>query len=148
VAIAAGVFSRLNGVDYPMTEINREQYAQITLKTVQSTFPQYFYYDANTDTARVWFYPAPAGAVEVHVPVSVYLTEFQSLAIEYPLVPGYRKALEYSLAEELAPGIKDVSPMVVRQAANARRAIRRSNVNVPKLATGLKGVRFNIYSGL
>lgn len=148
VSIAAGAFSRMNGVDYPMTELTRDQYANITLKTVSSTFPQYFYYDGNTGTARVFFYPAPAGAVEVHLPVSVYLTEFADLAIDYPLVPGYRKALEYSLAEELAPGIKDLSAMVVRQAANARRVIRRSNVDVPQLDSGIQNARFNVYSGL
>lgn len=147
-AIENGAFARLNGVDYPLIEIDREQYERITLKTVQSTFPQYFYYDGNTDTARVWFYPVPSGAVEIHLPCAVYLTQFADLATVYTLVPGYKLALEYSLAEELAPGIKDLSMAVVRKAANARRAIRRTNVDVPQMNVNLPNVRFNIYSGL
>ena len=147
-AIEKGAFARINGVDYPMEEIDRVQYEGITLKTVQSTFPQYFYYDGNTDTARVWFYPVPAGSIEVHLPCAVYLTEFADLATNYSLVKGYKKALEYSLAEELAPGIRPLDPLIVRNAANARRAIRRTNVNVPLLNTGVQNVRFNIYSGL
>jgi hypothetical protein len=78
----------------------------------------------------------------------VYLTEFADLATNYSLVKGYKKALEYSLAEELAPGIRPLDPLIVRNAANARRAIRRTNVNVPLLNTGVQNVRFNIYSGL
>ena len=147
-AIKNGAFARLNGVDYALAEIDREQYERITLKTVYSTFPQYFYYDGNTDTARVWFYPVPSGAVEIHLPCAVYLTQFADLATVYTLVPGYKLALEYSLAEELAPGIKDLSMAVVRKAANARRAIRRTNVDVPQMNVNLPNVRFNIYSGL
>ena len=147
-SINNGAFARLNGVDYALTEIDREQYERITLKTVQSTFPQYFYYDGNTDTARVWFYPVPSASVEVHLPCAVYLTQFADLSTEYELVPGYKVALEYSLAEELAPGVKDLPMSVIRKAANARRAIRRTNVNVPQMNVNLPNVRFNIYSGL
>ena len=145
VSIEDGAFSRLNGVDYPMTEINRAQYADISLKTVSSTFPQYFYYDP---AGVVYFYPVPS-AVSVHLPVSVDLAEFVDTGTEYTLHKGYRKALEYSLAEELAPGVKELSSMVVRTAANARRAIRRSNVVVPVLDSGLpEATRYSIYSGL
>ena len=146
--IENGTFARLNGVDYPLMEIDREQYERITLKTVYSTFPQYFYYDGNTDIARVWFYPVPAGAVEIHLPCSVYLTQFADTSTDYALVPGYKKALEYSLAEELAPGVRDLPASVARGAINARRAIRRTNVNVPQMNVNLPNVRFNIYSGL
>ena len=145
-SIEGGAFSRLNGVDYPMMEIDREQYERITLKTVSSTFPQYFYYDGDTTTARVWFYPVPPG-VEVHLPCAVYLTQFADLSTDYTLVPGYKVALEYSLAEELAPGIKDLNPMISRKAMNARRAIRRTNVVVPQMNVNLPNVRFNIFSG-
>jgi hypothetical protein len=146
--IENGAFARLNGIDYALTEIDREQYERITLKTVYSTFPQYFYYDGNTDTARVWFYPVPSGGIEVHLPCAVYLTAFADTGTNYSLVPGYKKALEYSLAEELAPGIKPLDPFIARQAANARRAIRKTNVNVPQMNVNLPNVRFNIYSGL
>jgi len=145
--IEGGAFARLNGVDYPLEELDREQYERITLKTVQSTFPQYFYYDGSTDTARVYFYPVPPVAVEIHLPCAVYLTQFADTSTDYTLVPGYKKALEYSLAEELAPGIRDLPASVLRGAINARRAIRRTNVVVPQMNVNLRNLRFNIYSG-
>ena len=146
--IQAGAFSRINGVDYPLYEIDREQYERISVKTIVSSFPQYFYYDGNTDIARVWFYPIPVSPVEIHLPVNVYLTEFADTATNYSLVKGYRKALEYSLAEELSPGIKPLDPMIVKTAANARKAIRRTNVNVPELNSTIPNPRLNFYVGL
>lgn len=145
--ISPGAFTRINGIDYPMREISREQYADLSLKTVTSTFPQYFYYDGNTPTGTVYFYPVP-GSVQVHLPVATYLTEFADTSTDYTLAKGYRKAMEYSLAEELAPGIRQLDPQVMRKAATARRAIRRTNVVVPELSAGYSVARFNIYSGL
>lgn len=143
--IENGAFARLNGVDYPLEQIDREQYERITLKTVYSTFPQYLYYDGNTDIAHVWFYPVPAGAMEIHIPCAVYLTQFADLDTDYPLVPGYLKAIQYSLAEDIATGNLPIS--VVRTAMNARKAIRRTNVHVPLLNVNIPNMRFNIYSG-
>ena len=147
VRIEDGSFSRLNGVDYGVKEIDRETYASISLKTVSSTFPQYIYYDGNMPTANLFFYPAPVAGVEFHLAVQTQLTAFANLATDYPLAPGYLKALQYSLAEELAPGIKEVPMSVMRIAANARRAIRRTNVDVPLLDSGVQNARFNIFSG-
>ncbi|HQS64972.1 MAG TPA: hypothetical protein PKV65_16605, partial [Acidovorax defluvii] len=129
-------------------EIDRETYASISLKTVSSTFPQYIYYDGNMPTANLFFYPAPVAGVEFHLAVQTQLTAFANLATDYTLAPGYAKALQYSLAEELAPGIKEVPMSLMRIAANARRAIRRTNVDVPLLDSGVQNARFNIYSGL
>lgn len=148
VRIEDGSFSRLNGVDYDVTEIDRETYASISLKTVRSSFPQYFYYDGNMPTANVFFYPAPLAGIEFHLAVQTQLTAFADLATDYKLAPGYAKALQYSLAEELAPGIKEVPMSLMRIAANARRAIRRTNVDVPLLDSGVQNARFNIFSGL
>lgn len=145
--LEAGSFSRLNGIDYPVKEIDRETYSRLSLKTVQGYTPQYIYYDANMPAATVFFYPQPLAGIEFHLAVQTQLTEFPSVTTECILAPGYRKAIEYSLAEELAPGIKELPVTVLRAAANARRAIRRTNVNVPLLDSGIKNARFNVYSG-
>ena len=56
--------------------------------------------------------------------------------------------MEYSLAEELAPGLRPLDPQIARGAHLARRAIRKTNVEVPLLNADLRNVRFNIFSGL
>lgn len=148
VAVEDTSFTRIGDLDYPVKWIDRETYEAISLKTVQSNFPQYAYYDANMPTANIYFYPVPNAPVEFHLALQVQLSEFADLATDYPLAPGYLKALQYSLAEELAPGVKDVPMSVVRIAQNARRAIRRTNVDVAQLDSGIINARFNIYTGL
>jgi hypothetical protein len=148
VAVEDTSFTRIGTLDYPVKWIDRETYEAISLKTVQSTFPQYAYYDANMPTANIYFYPVPNGPVEFHLALQVQLSEFADLMTDYPLAPGYLKALQYSLAEELAPGVKEVPLSVVRTAQNARRAIRRTNVDVAQLDSGIINARFNIYTGL
>ena len=148
VQMENGAFSRLAGVDYSIEWVDRITYERISLKTVSSSFPQYAYYDADLPTGTVYFYPVPAGSIEVHLPMQVQLTSFASLSTNLTLAPGYARALAYSLAEELAPGLKPLDPQIARNAFIARRAIRRTNVDVPLLNADLRNVRFNIYSGL
>lgn len=148
VAVEDTSFTRIGALDYPVKWIDRETYEAISLKTVQSTFPQYAYYDAHMPTANIYFYPVPNAPVEFHLALQVQLTEFADLVTDYPLAPGYLKALQYSLAEELAPGVRELPASVVRTAQNARRAIRRTNVDVAQLDSGIINARFNIYTGL
>lgn len=148
VRIENGAFARMNGVDYPIQWIDRETYARITLKTVQSSFPQYAYYDANLPTATIFFYPVPLVPIDVHLPLQQTLQQFLDPETAYFMAPGYKRALEYSLAEELSIGYRALDPNIARLGANARRAIRRTNVDVPQMNVDLPNVRFNIYSGL
>ena len=148
VDIEAGGFARIGGIDYPIELIDRQTYAGLAVKTVSSTFPQYAYFDKGNPTSTVYFYPAPSGAVTIYLPFQVQLSAFVDLTTDYKLLPGYQLALQLSLAEELAMGIRDVPALVARKASNARRVIRRSNVDVPLLNVMPRGVRFNIYSGL
>jgi len=138
-----GSFSRIGGIDYPVQWIDRETYADLADKTVQG-IPEYAYYDP---AGAVFFHPQASADTEFHLAVMTQLDEFVNVTDECVLAPGYRKAIEYSLAEELAPGIKELPMAVVRTAANARRAIRRSNVRVPLLDSGIHHARFNISSG-
>lgn len=148
VDVEDGAFSRLSGIDYSIEWIDRVTYERLSLKTVSSSFPQYAYYDRNMPIGTVYFYPVPSGAIEVHLPLQVQLSEFASLATDLTLAPGYARALAYSLAEELAPGLKPLDPQIARTAFIARRAIRRTNVELPLMNADLRNVRFNIYSGL
>ena len=133
IKLEQGAFSRINGVDYPIEVTDRLSYARILNKTVGATFPTCVYYDDAMPIGNVYFWPVPLSSIEVHLPVQTQLTAFADLATNYTLAPGYQRALEYSLAEELEPGIKAPNPKVEKMAANARRVIKRTNVVVPLL---------------
>ena len=133
VRLLAGSFARISGIDYPITWLETEQYQSITLKDTASTIPIYGFYDGNAPTGNVYFWPYQTTATEYHILVETQLSQWATLATDVTLTPGYNRALIYSLAEELAPGLRDPSPLVLKNAANARRAIRQANAVVPVL---------------
>lgn len=139
VRMEDGAFVRINGADYPIRWIDREQYNAIAYKSVAGQISLSGYYDANMPTANIYLWPYPATGAELHLQVQDTLSEFADLSTDYPLAPGYKKALSYSLAEELAPGLRELPASVVRGAMLARKAIRRTNAQVPQLNSGSPG---------
>jgi hypothetical protein len=127
-----GAFVRVAGVDCPLTWIGRERFNAICQKS-DAGQPEFAYYDAALPVGNVFLWPQPSAPFELHLQLHAPQAQFVNVTDECVLAPGYRKAIEYSLAEELAPGIKELPLTVVRTAANARRAIRRTNVRVPLL---------------
>lgn len=146
VRMEQGAFVRVAGVDYPLTWIERERFNAIAQKAVDSAIPEFAYYDAAAPDASIYLWPYSSAPIALHLQVQTPLAQFASVTDEVILPPGYRKAIEYSLAEELAPGIKELPLTVMRAAANARRAIRRTNVRVPLLSIGV-GMPSNILVG-
>ena len=139
VEMQNGSFVRIGGVDFPIQWIDREEYNSIAYKGVTSNVPAYGYYDGNLPTGNIYLWPYSLTGAELHLQLNSNLSEFADLATDYTLAPGYRKAISYSLAEELAPGVRELPAQVAKQAFLARKAIRRTNVTVPALASGRGG---------
>lgn len=130
------------------------EFQRITIKTAQSSFPQYVYWDRNwvNGLSTVQVYPVPTSsnaAIVLYSPVA--LTEFPDLATEFTFPPGYVRALRYNLAMELSPeyGIQPPDG-VMRTAVQSLANIKRAN-HAPVEAqfdAGLVGVRgrYNIYT--
>lgn len=133
VKMEQGAFIRSGGVDYPLTWIEREQYNAFAVKATSSTIPEYGYYDAGLPTGNIYLWPYSTTPVALHLQLQVQLSEFADLTTDYTLAPGYRKAIAYSLAEELAPGLRELPASVVRMASLARKAIQGVNARVPLL---------------
>lgn len=133
VRIEDGCFARIGDVDYPIQVIGRSEYDLFVDKSTTSTFPDFVYYEPAIPTGQLYFYPVPSPAVTVYLQVQTQLTAFADLSTDYTLAPGYKKALEYSLAEELAPGRRPLEAQVVRQASIARRAIKTTNFESPQM---------------
>ena len=133
VRLPGGSFARISGIDYPITWIGLEQYESIPLKSTASTIPIYGFYDGGSPTGTLSFWPYQSTATEYHVQVESQLSEWPSLSSIVTLTPGYRRALTYTLAVELAPGVREPTMSLVNNALNARRAIRQANAVVPVL---------------
>ena len=130
-----GSFVSVGGVDYPIEFINDGQYNSITIKQTASTIPIYAYYDGGLP-GNIFFWPYPSQPTSFTLLLEQQLTAFPDLDTDIPLAPGYKKALQESLAEELAPGLRDIPPALARSATKSRQAIRRTNVTVPLLSFG------------
>lgn len=145
-------FTRFNNVDYTINMINGEQYSSITIKSTTSTFPYVAYYDAQNPTGTIYFWPIPPQPLELHLRLRQQLTEFATPETEIDLPQGYRRAITYSLAEELGPQYRGVDPMISKIAAKARMNIKRMNnpenvLNMPTAIYGKRRMGFNIYTG-
>jgi hypothetical protein len=127
----AGAFIRLNDADYNITWVERVEYDSIIQKNQAGNLACYGYYEPSLPDGKIYLWPYPQTAVELHLQLQVMLTEFADLATDYTLAPGYKRALEYSLAEELAPGRRPLPQDAQRIANVARKAIRRNNVEIP-----------------
>lgn len=144
-------FTRLNNIDYSMRVVNGNQYASLVLKTLTSSYPFYVFYDADAPTGTLYFWPQPPSPVEVHIRLWKQLPQFTSISDTADLPQGYRRAIIFSLAEELAPQFRNLDQNIVRIAAKARRNIKRANLqdnmlNMPSPLVS-RGRRFNIYTG-
>ena len=134
VTVLGGSFIRINNVDYPIEWVTREQYNEISVKNVAAPFASIGFYDQNFPTGNIYFWPYPPSGAELHLQLPFQLEVFSDLSTDYVLIPGYLKAMQYSLAEELAIGVRQIDPAIARQAMIARKAIRRTNVSVPVMS--------------
>ena len=141
----------IGDTDYPLHVFDQSQYARITQKTVAGT-PDIFYYDAGYPLGTIKIYPVPTGET-----ITLYsmkpLTQFTTLDTDLTFPDEYRLALEYNLAEAIAPEYEREPPMTVRRMAVRTKKIIESqnNRNDKHLSTidvpaGTQG-GFNIYSG-
>jgi hypothetical protein len=149
--VEEGAFCRSSGIDYPMDIIQQIQYEQIQLKTAPSSYPSALFYNRGYPSGTIYLFPVPAGLLELHLPLAQQLIEFVDVETDYPLAPGARKAMEYSLAVELLPPGRQLSNVTIQIGANARRVLKRSNHQTPVLDMPI-GIdtsgRFNILSGI
>jgi hypothetical protein len=140
-------FVRFSNTDYPLAWLDQSDFNQITNKSISSTYPLYGYYDGKYPTANIYLYPT-ASSTDLHLIFDAVLPAFADYTTDVNIDTGWLRALQYSLAEELAPGLIDISPQLAKSAASARRVIRTNNAVVPtlNLDIDLPGQRNNLWS--
>lgn len=139
-------------VSYGIKMINQEQYDNIAVKTVTSTYPQILWYNATYPDIEIYLYPVPSRVLEFHFISVEKLEEPATLDTVLAFPPGYLRAFRYNLACELAPeyGVEP-SPQVKRIAMYSKRDLKRINnpedVMAMPAALIINRPRFNIYTG-
>ena len=139
-------------VSYGIKIINQEQYNNIAVKTVTSTYPQVLWYNPTYPNIELYLYPVPSRVLEFHFVSVRPLTQPATLDTDLAFPPGYLRAFRYNLACEIAPefGVEP-SPQVQRIAMYSKRDLKRINdpgdVMAMPAALMVNRPRFNIFTG-
>lgn len=131
VKIDASTYFQLQGVSYPIVLWGELEYNQITVKSTggipAGIFPLMTYPDI-----ELTFWPVPSDPMTLVLWSNKLIRSFPDLVTDLDLPPGYQRAIEFSLAEEIAPDYEVEPPQtVVRKAAQARKNLKRTNTQVP-----------------
>lgn len=132
-----GSYCTVQGVDYPLTVVNEADFNAITLKDLRSLVPVVMTYRPSLPMGVLQFYPEAGAGATLNLLAQVQVSAFADLVTDYGLPSGYERALVYALAEEIGADYeREIPPTVARNAAMARRAIKRANSEVPQLQLG------------
>lgn len=137
--------------DYPLAILEtRAGYSGITIKSTESTIPEYLYYEPIDPHGILYLWPVPSASMTLYLHTPEQLDQFASLDTTFAYPPGYKDAIQYSLSMRLASefGVA-VPPEVAELARRSTRAIKRLNTptHVSQLeVSALGGRRYNIYT--
>jgi len=119
----------LSNIDYPIDQMDQDEWNAIPVKNVQS-IPRKFYYDTAYPNAQMFFYPVPNAAYVVSLYCQRQLTGTTPLTLTTTLsMPlGYEAAIVNCLAVDLSPYFgKQATQQMVAQASSTRSKLKRTN---------------------
>ena len=124
--------------ELPVRILTVDEFAQISIKTQQSTLAWYLYYDYAYDPngrGNIQLYPVPSvGTLQLALYVPTPIAQFTSINQTIGLPPGYAEALRYNLAVRLCPEFgKKVDPVVAALAMESFGTIARANTRLQNL---------------
>lgn len=120
--------------EIPITVLTDQEYARWPQKALTNTQSQAVYYDHSWSAGLGLVYPLPIPTVSttqlvLYAP-SVAVAQFADQSTtDYTFPPGYARAIRKNLALEIAPMFKaEPSPLLMKQAEESKKAIKRANV--------------------
>lgn len=136
VRVDGSSYFTVNSVDLPITLINSDAYSALQSKTTEGN-PEWLYVDyTSSSLVTLYAYPVPSAAMTFRLRTWRLLQSFSALTDVVALPPGYKRAIEFSLAEEFGPEFgADVPASVSGIALRARASIKRINSPTVVMAT-------------
>jgi hypothetical protein len=128
------------GTSYQLELFDLQNYSSIGNKG-DIGIPQGIFVLPNMPNVSVTLWPVPSQAMTLNLWSDKLVASFPTLTTVMGLPPGYENALANMLAVEVAPEYEvQPPPAVLAAAARGRRVLKRSNVQVPKLALDVPGL--------
>jgi len=154
VAVDESTYFVLNGISYPLSIVNQDQYNAIALKTATSTIPQVLWVNMDMPDATLTVFPVPSSSFTLHLVSVTPLTQPATLATSLVIPPGYLRAFRFNLAVEIANefGV-EAPPTVKRVADHSKRNLKSINnpmdvMQMPSALVSRRNCNFNIFSGM
>ncbi len=140
-----------NGLDYPLTPLEYDDWLCIRLKSLTTVYPEFYYYDKTYPNGTLYVYPVPVGAMPITIYGKFQLQQFTNLTDLINLPPGYKRLLKWGLAIDLAPSYQTTAGQdVIQLYKNAKDKLKNNNfiplTRVTDLCAKQTG-RYNIYTG-
>lgn len=136
--VEIGGYATVDSVDYPIGAITRQQYSEITQKTLMAIAPTSVYYEASSPNGTLYFWPLVSGSTTIKLPFVSKLTAFADLTTDYTLPDGYESLFVNCLAIALSGTYRaPVPPDVDSAATRLRRLIKRQNSQALQLDVDL-----------
>ena len=136
--IEGAVIRDTDDADSGVEILGADAWRRIVLKTsTGNSYPAYLYYDPQYTSARgvINLWPEPQAGLRLVISSWKQLQTFALISTTLALPPGYERAIIYNLAIELAGGMIEPAPSVVKIARESKGAIKR--VNVPDMSMTL-----------
>lgn len=130
------VFVRTNNVDFPLKEINSQDYNAITSKSTNGGIPQYYFFNPAFPLATISLWGAPQSGLTIYLNTWQPLTQFANLTTDYTFPQGYARALAYGLAVEIAAeyGVQ-LTAETLAISVGSQANIRNKNLPEPVMKT-------------
>lgn len=140
------VFVRINNIDYPVERISREAYLNLSSKSSESNFPEFYAFEPDYALANFYVYPAPNTAAQIHIDCHKAILTFASVNDVAALPPAYVALLKLELASRLAPAYSTQLDAVSEdRRIELKKKIKRNNVQPMRVKTGIPDrSRYNI----
>lgn len=138
-------------LEIAMEQISVKQYADIGIKTLQSTIPTKIYREGTYPLETFDLWPIPSVANTLVLYTRKPLLQVTDLNTVISLPEGYWRALRFNLACELAPEYgKQIPQETMAVAMEAKAIVKRKNIKSIYMDTESFGAdqrRFNVYTG-
>lgn len=122
-------------IELPIEMMRDQDWQDVVVKSVTSSFPLSMYADGGFPLNTLYFWPIPAQACSVVLYMWNQIQPYAALGDTVTFPNGYRRALRYLLACELAPEYGMEPPATVRQMAETSKDWIRKQNWTPSLAT-------------
>lgn len=136
--------------EYPMRQLSRVEWAEISLKGLQGTIPEAIYFQKGSPLGTINVYPVPSAAHKLVLYSQKSMGTFTSANDDVNFPAGYAEALRYNLAVRLAPEYgRAIGPEVLGIAQDAKANIQRQNSEAVYMTTDapIRGRAFDFDTG-